>query len=80
MEMREGVENKHIQWFVWGAMSEWAHQAGVKLEYEYVLRTMNVVDGYVRGHRRSLDGSLSDLQCVIATEAKKLFSVEGLSS
>lgn len=79
MSMREGVENLHLQWFVWGAMAEWAKHNGVeKLDYEYVLRTMNVVDGYVRGHRRTLDGSLSDLQCRIAIEAKKVFSKEAL--
>jgi hypothetical protein len=77
MAMREGVEIKHIQWFVWGAISEWKHHNNLTEDYyEYSLRTMTIVIAYVQGTRTALGGALSDLQCSIAIEAKKLFSLE----
>jgi hypothetical protein len=78
MAMREGVEIKHISWFVWGALAEWAKNVEIELRQEFVDSTTAIVLAYVRGERLYLDGSLHDMQCVIASEAKKLFSIGGL--
>jgi len=72
------VELKHITWFVHGAVYAWCDQTnGIaykdkELRDLYVQDTVNLVIAYMKGER-DLDGRCSDLQVVIASEAKAVF-------
>lgn len=70
------IEQKHIQWFVWGALAEYDYYTNLGLsavEFQrFLAETVNVVIGYVNG-ARALDGKCTDIQCTIALEAAKLF-------
>lgn len=81
LSLESRIEHKHIQWFVMGAIHEWNEASGANFDDDgltgYIGSTVNIVIGYLNG-TRVLDGKCSDLQCTIAIEAKKIFTVEGL--
>jgi len=68
------VDPKHVLWFVYGAVADWNQDAQLNAVAlaKYQQETLAKVNAYMRGEV-ILDGSFSDLQVVVATEAKFVF-------
>lgn len=70
------LDFKAIEWFVTGAVLEYFEYMNIPSSDErfqnYKNSAIETVIGYLRGSK-TLDGSVSDLVCCVAIEAKKVF-------
>ncbi len=71
-------EIKHLRWFVTGALTEYFKNTNMKVDVpefdKYVDSTVDKCIRYIKGTQVA-DASFSDIQCIIAEQARSLFGV-----